>query len=84
MGDFRLRLKDDVQKALALFPTPTTFDDLSARAVRNNPFYPWRRAGTHLTLRPSRSRHVEMSQPSPLISVTLMEDTPRIVLNEAM
>ena len=34
MGDFRLRLKGDVQTALALLPAPITFDDLSTRAVR--------------------------------------------------
>ena len=33
MGDFRLKLKWDVQTALALLPAPTTFDDLSTRAV---------------------------------------------------
>lgn len=34
MGDFRLGLKSGVQDSLALLPAPTTFDDLSVRAVR--------------------------------------------------
>ena len=33
MGDFRLGLKSGVQDSLALLPAPTTFDDLSVRAV---------------------------------------------------
>jgi hypothetical protein len=34
MGDFRLKLKNDVQTALALLPAPTAFDQLSERAIR--------------------------------------------------
>lgn len=70
MGDFRLKLKEDVQKALALLPAPTTFDDLSTRAIRidNAQFSARKLTDTRHNNSSSKPHHPQQSSNSSLSS----------------
>jgi hypothetical protein len=82
MGDFRLKLKEDVQKALALLPAPVTFDDLSARAVRidNAQFSSRKFTDTHQN---TSSKPPHQQQPSNSSSSRSQPSRPSPVSNYA-